>query len=156
MTSIALGPTVSHTEVLERILYVHALNMIVYYLQRIGRPTIKMLHCCSFYDKYSTCKSKLIVFLATMLIFTNATFPLRLKNILLKYPKKECHGRGGADLLTRSRADHCCGNHCCRYLIPLLELSYCRRRRHRMSQSSMLLAARRDRYDSRLRDRAVT
>lgn len=52
MTSIALGPTVSHTEVLERILYVHALNMIVYYLQRVGRPTIKMLHCCSFYDKY--------------------------------------------------------------------------------------------------------
>lgn len=105
----------------------------------------------------STCKSNLIVFLATVLIFTNATFPLRLKNILLKYPKKECHGRGGADLLTRSRADHCCGNHCCRYLIPLLELSYCRRRRrHRMSQSSMLLAARRDRYDSRLRDRAVT
>lgn len=77
--------------------------------------------------------------------------------MLLKYPKKECHGRGGADLLTRSRADHCCGNHCCRYLIPLLELSHCRRRRrHRMSQSSILLAARRDRYDSRLRDRAVT
>lgn len=52
MTSIALGPTISHTEVLERILYLQALNMILYYLQRIGKPTIKMLHCCSFYDKY--------------------------------------------------------------------------------------------------------
>lgn len=61
MTSIALGPTVSHTEVLERILYVHALNMIVYYLQRIGRPTIKMLHCCNFYDKYLQIKVDIIL-----------------------------------------------------------------------------------------------
>lgn len=52
MTSIALGPTVSHLEVLERILYLQALNMILYYLQRIGKPTIKMLHWCNFYDKY--------------------------------------------------------------------------------------------------------